>query len=277
MTAEEIVQLRAHPNFRTVVEAYAASNLIRYRALPMLERWLVRDIGCAALSAACVILEGLNRLTPAELLSSWPVVNGQVSRGRARLYLQRAMANALILSTDPARPADPSAPLRLSPTFRTATSGIVTGSLQAAEDLGLPVAEARRRLREPVFRSRLSVAMGFVFASSHALFPPDSPIRLFQSRDGGSRMLEALIIAQPDERPRLLTRCAVTHSGLARAGACSRAHVIRLLRDGGESGLLRQEGRELHFAPALSDDAERYFAAAFLVTALGAEAAAQEV
>ena len=98
ITTQDVAALRAHPDFRATVETYAANNLASYRARPLIERWMVSDIGRASLSGTVSILDAHSRLTPAALMGSKPVTGGEVSRGRVRAYLQRAIANELILA-----------------------------------------------------------------------------------------------------------------------------------------------------------------------------------
>jgi len=259
----DISAVRRHPGFRAAVEAYAAANLARYHALGLVERWMVSDMGRASLSGAVVVLDALGRLTPATLMASQPVARGEVSRGRARLYLQRAVANGLI------DPAERGAPLRgdtaLSPTprFQAVMTGILKVALEAAATLAPEVAPALGEIGRQEFVRRFAAHVGAITASRPDLFPLASPVQLFQARDGGTRLLEGLVVRQSPGRERLLLSCAYSHSALARASRCSRAHVIQLLQEGQARGFLRLNGRALTIAPELSDDAERYFATHF--------------
>jgi hypothetical protein len=143
--------------------------------------------------------------------------------------------------------------------------GMLEMTLKAADSLGLPAAEGLARMSDADFVRRASAHVGALIAARPELFPVHGPVRLFQDRDGGTRMLEALILRQPAERTRLLETCEVSHSALARAGLCSRAHVIRLLRDGEAQGLLTVEGGRITASRELSDDTERSIATNFLL------------
>lgn len=264
LAPERISALRSQPGFSAAVEACAAADLVRYRSLPPVERWMVSDVGRTSLSGAAVVLEALDRLTPSALLSSRPVLVGEVSRGRARLYLQRAMANQLIVAIDREAPLSRSSPLTITPRFRRVMTGVFEVALPIASTLLPDAASGLDRLSDFAFMRRVSASAGLLFARSD-LFPIESPIRLFQNRDGGARVLEALIVRQAPDRERFLEVCGFSHSELSRAGMCSRAHVINLLRDAATGGLLSIDGRRMTISRALSEDVERYFASFFTV------------
>jgi hypothetical protein len=266
LSAADLAAVRAHPEFRAAVEAYAAENRARYSALDPIERWMVSDMGRASLSGLVTILDAFGQLTPAAILASPPVVAGEVSRGRARLYLQRAQANGLIALAGPGDPLKGDTPLTAGPRLRAVFRDIMEVSLRAAARLGPEAATALARMAEPVVVRRISGAAGLLLAAHPELFPLDAPVRLFQDRDGGTRMLDELILRQPARRERLLQSCTVSRSALARASHCSRIHVIRLLKDGEAAGLLSLRDGVLTASPQLSDDAERYFAATFALT-----------
>ncbi len=253
-----------------------AADLARYRSLSPVERWMMSDVGRSSLSGAATVLDAMGGLTAAALMASRPVAIGEVSRGRARLYLQRAMANGLIVAADAAAPMSRDAALTLAPRFRAVMGGVLTAMLPAAATLLPDAAPGVARLSDFAFARAVAGRIGGLI-QNHDLFPLESPIRLFQARDGGARVLEALILLQPPDRGRLLEACAVSHSALARAGMCSRVHVITLLRDAADAGLLSVESRRLTISPALSDAVELYFAGCFATAAaatIGALAAA---
>lgn len=271
ITTQDVAALRAHPDFRAAVETYAANNLASYRARPLIERWMVSDIGRASLSGTVSILDAHGRLTPAALMGSKPVTGGEVSRGRVRAYLQRAIANELILA--PPGPLGMDSLLTTSPRFRETMRRALRNVLEAAASLSPAAAPALERMGEDAFYQQVARRLGAIVIARADLFPVDRPLWLFHGRDGGGRMLEYLIARQRPDRQRLLEDGKVTHSGLARASLCSRTHVIQLLADGEALGLLRRDGRTLTVARELSDDAERFYAATFSVVAAAALAA----
>ena len=271
ITTQDVAAIRRHPRFRAAVETYAADNLAGYRARPVIERWMVSDMGRSSLSGSVSVLDALGRLTPAALMASRPVAGGEVSRGRARLYLKRAIANELILA--PPGPLGPDTGLAASPRFRETMRRVLRITLEAAASLSPAVAPALERIGEDAFYQRVAGRLGQIVVERADLFPVDRPLWLFHGRDGGGRMLEDLIARQRPVRQRLLEDCTLTHSALARVSLCSRAHVIQLLADGEAQGLLRRDGRTVFVAPELSDDAEQFYAAIFGATATAAVAA----
>lgn len=268
ITAHDLAALRARPCFCRVVETYAAANLGEYRARPLIERWMVSDIGRASLSGTISILDAHGRLTPAALMGSRAVTGGEVSRGRARAYLQRAIANDLIVA--PPGALGPDTLLTTSPRFQATMTRVLRTTLEAAAVFWPAVAPALERLDEAAFYRRVAQGLGKIVVARADLFPVERPLWLFHGRDGGGRMLEDLINRQRPDRRRLLDDCEVTHSALARASLCSRAHVIQLLIDGEALGLLRRDGRTLVIAPELSEDAEQFYAASFAAAAAAA-------
>lgn len=270
LSRDSLEALRRDARFRPAVEAYAAASSARYRALGVVERWMVCDMGRASLSGAALVLDALGRLSPASLLAAGPVDKGEVSRGRVRLYLQRAVANGLIVPADPTAPLRGDARLSTSPRFQAVMGGVLQVALETSAPLVPAAAAALGRIAEPGFARRLVGELGTLIAAQPALFPLTSSVQLFQSRDGGTQILEEIILRQRPGRERLLESCAYSHSGLARACWISRAHVIRLLQDAEAAGYIVTEGRVLTVAPQLSEDVERYFAALFAATGVAA-------
>jgi hypothetical protein len=263
MSGRDTEAVRRHPRFRAAVETYAATNLTRYGALGTLEHWLVNDMGRASLSGAIFVLDAVNRLTPAALMSLGPVATGEVSRGRARLFLQQAVDRDFIERIGPGVRLASDTPLRATGRFHSLMADILHVALEAVAVLAPEAAPALDQMARRPFVQQLSACVGRIVALHPDLFPLASPVQLFQARNGGLQILEALILRQPAERERLLESCAYSISALARAARCSRPHVIQLLRDAKAQGLLRFEGGVLTLEPALSEAVEVYYANLF--------------
>lgn len=267
---EDMAALRDHPGFRAALEGYCAASLARYQALSAIERWMLSDTGRSSLSGVAAVLGAFGGLTLRALLNAQPVTRGLVSRGRVRLYVQRALANGLFAPTEPDAPVGLDTPLVLSARFRKVMTGALVVALDALETLAPEVRPARRRLADPVFTAQLSIAVGLRVRAHSELFPHDGLVQLFLAREGGTRLLEALVLRQPAARDRLLETCALSRTALAQAGFCSRVHINRLLADGEARGFMRVRGRTLEIAPAFSDAVVANFAALFAVTRAGA-------
>lgn len=251
--------VRRHPRFRAAVEGYVATNLARFGALGTLEHWLVSDMGRASLCGAIFVLDALNRLTPATLMSLGPVATGEVSRGRARLFLRQAVEHGFIERSVPGARLASDTQLRATGRFHTLMTDILQVALEAVAVLAPEAAPALGQMARRPFVQQLSACVGQIVASHPELFPLASPVQLFQARNGGLRILEHLILRQPAQRARLLESCAYSISALARAGRCSRPHVIQLLRDAKAQGLLRFEGGVLTLEPEFSEAVEVYY------------------
>lgn len=264
-TIASIVAYRARSEFRGAVEGYAAADLARYHAASLIERWMVSDMGRSSLSGAVFVMDALGSLTVAALMSSAPVARGEVSRGRARLYLQRAIANGLIAADPPGAPMRGDRRLRPTSRFRAVMTGTLGYLLRSASVLAPEIRPALARLDDDAFVRRVTEGVGRILAADFEPFPPDRPAALFYGRDGGARMLADLLSRQRPGREHLLEACELSRSALARASHCSRAHVIRLLNDGETRGLLSLEGRTLTLSAELSEDVEAYVAGVFAV------------
>ena len=221
---------------------------------------MVSDMGRASLSSIVFVLDAVHGLTPATLMTSRAVATGEVSRGRARLYLQRAVANGLIEPVEPGAKLIGSTQLTTTPRFQTVMTGILNVAIEAATALSPDAAPALRQMARWTFVQQVSGRIGRIIASNPELFPLTSPVQLFQARDGGAQILGELVTRQSPGRERFLERCVYSNSALARTAFCSRAHVIQLLHDGKARGLLRFDGRVLTIEPDLSEAAEIYFA-----------------
>lgn len=267
---EDVVALRDHPGFHAALERYCTASLARYRALTPIERWMLGDTGRSALSGVAVVLGAFEALTPRGLLNAQPVRTGLVSRGRVRLYLERALANGLFTPADPGGEVGLDTRLVLDDRVYAVMTGVLAISLEALGSLHPEVRPAQDRLADRAFAARLSITIGLLVKAHGDLFPTDGLVHLFLAREGGARLLEALVLRQAADRTGLLESCAVSRTALAAAGACSRVHVNRLMADGEARGLLSLRGGTLEVAPAFSEAAAFNFAAVFAVTRAGA-------
>lgn len=267
---EDVSALRDHPGFRAALEGYCTASLARYRALTPIERWMLGDTGRSALSGVAAVLGAFGGLPQRTLLNAHPVTNGLVSRGRVRLYLERALANGLFTPADPTAQVGLDTRLVVDDRFVAVITRVLAITLDAVGALYPEVQPARRQLADPAFAARLAITVGLLAKAHAELFPPDGLVHLFLAREGGTRLLEALVLRQPAERTHLLESCPLSRAALSQAGCCSRVHVNRLVADGEARGLLSLQGGTLHVDPAFSDAAAFHFAALFAVTRAGA-------
>ncbi|WP_296597097.1 hypothetical protein [Phenylobacterium sp.] len=264
---EAFAAIRAHPAFREVVTQLARDHLAEYGAASPAERWLTSDLGRAALTGAAFALEAImGGFTTAQLVQA-ALANRTCSEGRARLYLRRARANGF-LDVD-ARGVH-RASERMDGVLRR---GLET-MLRATARCDPRLEPALQRLADRSFRRGVALHLGLNTAARPDLFNgPDKPVVLFLGRDGGARLLEQLIVAQPAGGDRLLESAPLSQRALAQGAFVSRTHVARLLADGEAQGLLRTDGRRLVAAPALAEDVERHYALVLEMARVSAHAA----
>lgn len=262
LSDDAVMRLRGHPRFQEAAEALASDILRRYEADDPAGRWLMKDLGRAALYLASVLLDG----TPAGLtvgaLAGAATAGEVCSRGRVLAFVQYALASGrFVLEPGP----EYWVRRRLTPTalFIEPIRQRFCGGLDAAAIVAPEVAAALPRLaRDSVVRQATS-ALALVVRSRPELHQnPGGPLReIFIARDGGSRILQHLMLSQTPGRARLLEAAPLSRSDLSRRYGVSRTHVNRLLADAEAVGALRLDGRDrVVFSPAFSDETEAYFA-----------------
>lgn len=267
LSAEAFAALRAHPGFRGAVEALARGNLANYGGATLAERWLTSDLGRASLTGAAMVLDAMLDGFAAPHLIDSARANRTCSEGRVRLYLRRAAANGFL-------DADAGGRLRVSEAMQAVLARGVATMLGAVARLDPGAAEAAAAVGDPGFRRRFATHLGLNTVARPDLFRgPEMPVELFLGRDGGARMLEQLIVAQPPDRSRLLETARASQRALAQGAFVSRTHAARLLAEGEARGLLRAEGRRVSVAPELSDDVERHYALVLEMARASARAA----
>lgn len=264
---EAFAAIRKHPAFREAVGDLASGNLANYCASPVAERWLTSDLGRAALTGAAMVLDAILGGFSAARLVQAALANRTCSEGRARHYLRRATANGFL-------------DLKSDGTYGVSSRlhGVLWRGgetlLRAAARLDPNLQAAPGAFSDRGFRRRFLLQVGLNTAARPDLFNgPDKPIVLFLGRDGGTRVLEQMLVAQPAGRDRLLETAPVSQRALAKGALVSRTHVARLLAEGEALGLLRAEGRRVAVSPELSEDVERHYALIFEMARASAHAA----
>lgn len=260
--------IRGSPAFPDAVRALATGNLANYGDASPSERWLTSDLGRAALTGAATMLDAaLGGFGRAQLVQV-VVANRTCSEGRARQYLANAVAGGFL-------EISPDGVHRIAPSMRRVITRAAKTLMAAAARLDPGVAPAVGALTDPDFHRRLSLEAALASRSRPDLFNgPDKPVMLFLARDGGTRMLEQMIAAQPAPARRVLETSALSQRALAQGAFVSRTHVGRLLAEGEALGLLRHgDDGLIRLAPELSEDIERHYALIFGIARAAARAA----
>jgi hypothetical protein len=256
-----VLRLRGHPRFREAVEAFAQGSLDHYERQDAPTRWLLKDLGRAALYLSATILDGTPEgLTFARLAVTAAATN-TCSRGRVLAFLHYAQAaGGLVVPPGP----EPWArrKLVLTPAFINPTRERLIGGLEAAAIVAPEVAEALPRLASDTAAEQAAAAVGMLLKFRPELNRnPGGPLRqIFIARDGGMRMLQHFMVRQPTGRSRLMETAPVSRADLSRRYGVSRTHVNRLLDEAQAAGALTLPTADrVEFTPAFSEEVEAFF------------------
>jgi hypothetical protein len=113
----------------------------------------------------------------------------------------------------------------------------------------------------------LTIAMGDRFWAGFRFLTHAPGLGLFGERNTGMLIVSTLVsVGEPDDTVPPRRPVQVSVSSLARRFAVSRPHVLKLLRDGAEEGLLTRSDADGRIAilPPLADAAQNIFATMFL-------------
>ena len=268
-----VARLRTHPRFREAAEAQAAAVLAEYDAQDSHDRWLLKDLGRAALWLGAMILDTMPRGLTVSGLAAVAAERQVCSRGRVLAFTHYALDSGRLALTPGAEPWVRRrlvlTPAFIKPSRRRLILQFTTTALLAPE-----VAAALPRLASDSVVQQASVAIGLLLSARPELNRnPGGPLRqIFIARDGGMRMLQHLLLRQAKTRARLLQAAPISRAALARRYGVSRTHVNRLLADAEAAGALRLEGRDrVVFSQGFSDELEAYLAGGFQVCRLVAQ------
>ena len=261
-----VARLRQHPRFREAVQVLAAASLAEYEAQDPATRWLTSDLGRAALYLGALIWDATPMGLSVATLAAGAAATGAASRGRVLAFVQYAQqAGRIIVPPGP----EPwvRRRLTLTPAFMAPLHWLVRGGLQAVALIHPDIAADLPRLSQEAGLARIvRGAARLVMERPLLLQNPGGPFReIFVGRNGGMRVLQRLLITQPQDRARLLEVAEVSRSELSRRYGVSRTHINRMLTDAQGAGALTLLSPDrVAFSPAFSDEVEAYFAGMLL-------------
>ena len=120
-------------------------------------------------------------------------------------------------------------------------------------------------LDDPAFARGLIVAMVERFLAGFRFLTHAPGLGLFGERNAGILICSSLMIAgEPDDTVPPSRPVPISIAALARRFAVSRPHVLKLLRDAEEQGLVARSGDRIVIEPALAEGAQNFFATMFL-------------
>ncbi|HEX3363542.1 hypothetical protein [Phenylobacterium sp.] len=261
-----VARLRQHPRFREAVQVLAAASLAGYEAQDPATRWLTRDLGRSALYLAALIWDATPMGLSVAALAAGAAATGAASRGRVLAFVQYAHQAGHIIV-----PAGPEPwgrrRLTLTPAFMAPLHHLIRGGLQAVALIDPRVAADLPELSQQASLARIIRSGAKLILDRPLLLQnPGGPFReIFVGRDGGMRVLQRLMITQPEDRARLLDVAEVSRSELSRRYGVSRTHINRMLADAQGAGALTPLSPDrVAFSPAFSDEVEAYFAGMLL-------------
>ena len=260
-----VARLCAHPRFREAAEAHAAGVLAEYESQDSHDRWLLKDLGRAALWLGAMILDASPDGLTVSGLAATAALRQVCSRGRVLSFVHYGLDSGRFALTPGSEPWVRRR-LVLTPAFIEPTRRRLVAQFEATALLAPEVAAALSRLAPDTAVRQAIVSTGLLLTLRPELNRnPGGPLRqIFIARDGGMRMLQHLLLGQSKTRSRLLERAPISRAALSRRYGVSRTHVNRLLADAEAAGALRLEGRDrVVFSSAFSDEVEAYFAGQF--------------
>lgn len=280
---EAIAALRRHPRFADAM-MQAARNAVELYQGSRLTNLIANDRGRFVLAIAPLYLHAMRRPDDpasgftATRLKQFAVEQGICSAGRAAAMLALMRWAGMVA----AAPAVADRRVRLlAPTAKLIEMHRLRyrRQLQAAALVLPDLAAAAAQCDDADFVTAFAVAQtrqyidGFRFMN---LVPELSP---FFERSAGLLILASVLLSEGAGAAPQEARAALSSAGLARHFHVSRTHVITLLRDVTEAGLLERaaDGGDPTMTPALREAVAKFFAAVFVYNRLAAQTALEAV
>jgi hypothetical protein len=251
----------ADPRFRAVAEASAAEATAQFQRLDGASRWLLKDLGRTSIYVATFALHAfLGSVTQSGLVATL-VAQGVASRARVVAFVDRAIATGRLRVAPGSLPWT-QRPLIPNAGFVDVLFDRLAGAFRVMGQIDTGIAAAADRMSNERIMAAAYVAIGRISATAEALGAPALPrMQLFMQRDGGLKLLQALLIRQAPDRDRLLESVSFSKTDVARDCGVSRIHLDTLLRDAEAAGLLTRVGRNgIIFDRALNDSYELWVA-----------------
>lgn len=272
---EAIAALRAHPGFGEAMRTSASGLVDLYQGSRLLN-WLMDDRGRLVVGYLALYLHFERRpddpasgLTPTRMKQLCTEF-GVCSAGRTTAMLSLMRLGGYLA---PASDIDDRRLHRLVATERLIELLVVRWRLHFSAMVPLlPEGKAAcAALHDPAFVRAMVAAMFDRFRSGFRFLDHAPGVGLFGDRNGGMLILSSLLTAgeaddaMPPRRP-----VAISIASLARRFGVSRAHVLKLIRDAADEGLIERigpAGERIVILPRLSNAAQNLFATMFLFLA----------
>ncbi len=253
--------LTRHAVFRSVAEALAAEAIRHHEQSDAVSRWLLKDLGRSSIYAAALVLHGLpGELTTGGLISV-VAAGGVVSRGRVISFVDHALRAGRVAIAPGSAPWTQRL-LIPHPVFIDEFRQRVAGPLRAMSPLAPSLGRTADRLSDDSLLALVCWRGGQVATQAERLGARRLPtIEVFLHREGGMRVLQALLLRQDPTRERLLEVADLSRVHVARAAGVSRMQVNLLLKDAEALGVLAYDpGGRIHFHPSFNESYELWVA-----------------
>jgi hypothetical protein len=274
-----IAALRAHPGFQAAMREDVRTTLALYRANRLINS-VMNDRARALFTQVALHLhfaprpDGKSRLT-ISAMKDCCTENGLCSRGRceAMLLLMRASGFFAAAPNDDKRrrPLVPTEKLLSLQRERWAGHFVAMRHVLPEADTYLAL------LRDPAFVANYGFELGGGWLSGVRVLEHSKDLLVLTERSAGMMLLYALCAAARADGPfPPADPVPLSINALATSFAVSRKHVLTLIRDAEEAGLLARGGTgnsEIAIQPRAREGLEAFFASMFLYLAGCAERA----
>lgn len=279
-TLEEVAALRCHPRFLDAMRVSMRVPLDLYQG-NRLVNLVINDRGRYVLSVFALHLHDTYRpdepnsgLMPTRL-QAMCVEQGVCSYGRAGALIRLMRWTGYL---EPAPTTADRRVRRLVPTDKL-TEMHRERWLRQLRAVALVLPEAQEALAcsdHPAFRPAFTAAQVAEFTGGFRFYHYAPELRLFAERNGGMFVLFSVALGGADDDTMPPTRAVpVSASALAKQLQVSRSHVIGLLRDAVDAGLLERPGAgsEFRMTERLRESLQNMIATLHLFTAIAAREA----
>jgi hypothetical protein len=269
-----MAELRAHPRFAEAMQKAVAGSLALLDSDPIMLR-AMKNMSILASGFFALYLDASGGLTLARI-QQLCVHLGMMSPGRAVAMLaQLRLLRYVELAAE-----QPDRRKRLYVPTKQMREAVLRQFHNDLLALALIVPDAQAvadNLGDPMIARKFIVQFGeWLIALVRGYEEQGVVTDVFLERQAGLSVLNALMLSGGADDvfpPAGPVRFSI--AGLARRFSVSRPHVRKLLRDAERGGLLQRDGEEgiATFKPALREELMRYYASAFVCTAVCAHAA----
>lgn len=263
----ELERLQAQPGFIEAVRSSAAGGVELYRNAPVLNA-IVNDRGRLIISSMALYLHFLSEQDPSVALTAGrlkaiAVEQGVCSAGRAAAVVALMRWGGYLAPAAP-KPGERWERLVVTPKLLATIKERWAMQLTVMSRLLPEAQDALEHLDDPRFVAAYSIAQGEHFFAGFRFVDYAPEIAVFGDRNAGLLILLSFVAQGASPERAAPETVNVSISALARRFGVSRPHVISVLRDAQQAGLIEREGEEVRISERLSRAVERFHAVLYL-------------